>query len=161
MTCTSDGNTVSQSYPRPDDPAAQGWMEVTRIDANNFSINVGKSPTVNYTVLDATYNGQTGFMTMDIGDNDLRTAWKYTPEGAAYNPSTGVMTITIANHGFYVGDRVMFDVYSLVFTCAQDSNATDHPYPRLTDPYYNKWLAISNVTTNTFDVNVGLSLIHI
>ncbi|BCU95952.1 MAG: hypothetical protein CM15mV11_0270 [Caudoviricetes sp.] len=56
------------------------------------------------------------------------------------------MTITIANHGFYVGDRVMFDVYSLVFTCAQDSNATDHPYPRLTDPYYNKWLAISNVS---------------
>ena len=157
MTCTSDGNTVSQSYPRPDDPAAQGWMEVTRVDANNFSINVGKSPTVNYTVLDATYNGQTGFMTMDIGDNDLRTAWKYTPEGAAYNPSTGAMTITIANHGFYVGDRVMFDPYSLVFTCAQDSNATDHPYPRLTDPYYNKWLAISNVTTNTFDVNVGVS----
>ena len=157
MTCTSDGNTVSQSYPRPDDPAAQGWMEVTRIDANNFSINVGKSPTVNYTILDATYDGQTGFMTMNIGDNDLRTAWKYTPEGAAYNPSTGVMTITIANHGFYVGDRVMFDVYSLVFTCAQDSNATDHPYPRLTDPYYNKWLAISNVTTNTFDVNVGTS----
>ena len=157
MTCTSDGNTVSQSYPRPDDPAAQGWMEVTRIDANNFSINVGKSPTVNYTVTDGTYDGETGFLTMDIGDNDLRTGWKYTPEGAAYNPSTGVMTITIANHGFYIGDRVMFDVNSLVFTCGQDSNATDHPYPRITDPYYNKWIAISNVTTNTFDVNVGTS----
>ena len=90
-------------------------------------IGVGKSPTVNYTVTDGTYDGETGFLTMDIGDNDLRTGWKYTPEGAAYNPSTGVMTITIANHGFYVGDRVMFDVYSLVFTCAQDSNATDHP----------------------------------
>ena len=116
MTCTSDGNTVSQSYPRPDDPAGQGWMEVTRIDANNFSINVGKSPTVNYTVTDGTYDGETGFLTMDIGDNDLRTGWKYTPEGIAYNPSTGVMTITIANHGFYVGDRVMFGVNSLVFT---------------------------------------------
>ena len=157
MTCTSDGNTVSQSYPRPDDPAGQGWMEVTRIDANNFSINVGKSPTVNYTVTDGTYDGETGFLTMDIGDNDLRTGWKYTPEGIAYNPSTGVMTITIANHGFYVGDRVMFGVNSLVFTCAQDSNATDHAYPRITDPYYNKWIAIGNVTTNTFTVNVGTS----
>ena len=158
MTCTSDGNTVSQSYPRPDDPAGQGWMEVTRIDANSFSINVGKSPTVNYTVTDGTYDGETGFLTMDIGDNDLRTGWKYTPEsGTSYNPSSGVLTVTIANHGFYVGDRVMFGVNSLVFTCAQDSNATDHAYPRITDPFYNKWIAIGNVTTNTFTVNIGTS----
>ena len=42
-----------QQYYKPylsksKDPAAQGWQEVTRVDANNFTIDVGKSPIVNY-----------------------------------------------------------------------------------------------------------------
>ena len=36
----------------------------------------------------------------------------------------------------------------------QDSGATEHPYPRAKDPASRQILTISNVTTNTFDVQV-------
>ena len=45
----------------------------------------------------------------------------------------------------------------MTFKCSMDGNATEHSYPRSSDPVSNKWLAISNKTTNTFRVNVGTS----
>ena len=81
----------------------------------------------------------------------------HTPAFAAYNPTTGVVTITIDAHGFTAGERVKLDAGALTFTCAQDSNATNHAYPRTTDPTYGKWLPISNVTTTTFDIQIGPS----
>ena len=42
-------------------------------------------------------------------------------------------------------------------SCATDSNATDHPYPRGGDPAFDRWLKIDSKTTNTFTVNVGVS----
>ena len=38
-----------------------------------------------------------------------------------------------------------------------DNNATQHSYPRSTDPASGQTLAVSNPTTNTFTVNVGAS----
>ena len=76
MNCTSDGNTVNQSYPRPDDPAAQGWLEVTANTGTTFDVNVGKSPTVNYTATAGTYNADTGFLTMNIGQHNQTVAHK-------------------------------------------------------------------------------------
>ena len=34
-------------------------------------------------------------------------------------------------------------------TCDMDNNATDHSYPRKTDPGYDRWLEVSNKQTNT------------
>ena len=45
----------------------------------------------------------------------------------------------------------------LKFRCAKDNYTTDHTYPRATDPVSDKWLTISGVTTNTFDINVSKS----
>ena len=64
------------------------------------------------------------------------------------------MTITIANHGFANGNVVRIDDDALTFTCGQDSNATNHSYPRSSDPVSGMWIPISNVTQNTFDVQV-------
>ena len=36
-----------------------------------------------------------------------------------------------------------------------DNNATNHSYPRATDPSSGKWLEISGVSGNNFNVNVG------
>ena len=60
-------------------------------------------------------------------------------------------------HGFANKDRIKLTDASLVFTCALDGNQTDHAYPRSTDPYRGRWLAVSNVTDTTFNVNVGIS----
>ena len=180
MTCTCDGNVVSQSYPRDDDPANQGWLEVSKIDNDNFSVNVGTSPTVNFTATSADYNSNTGFLTMDIGDNDLRPGSKYTVESAAYNPTSGVMTVGIGNdqynvtdadysptsgdleiftssHNLKTGQKVKIANDGLTFRCSQDDYATDHPYPRATDPARNTALEVLHVTDESFTVNVGKS----
>ena len=83
------------------------------------------------------------------------------------------MTITIPNHGFMEDETIKIGTNSLVFTCLQDVNQTNHAYPRSGDPVNNKWIPIKNVTDDTFDVHVldnvpssnqtlhTLSLIHI
>ena len=77
--------------------------------------------------------------------------------GTTYNPATGDLTITSNSHGLVVGDLIRIDDGGITFTCAKDSNASTHPYPRSTDPASNKALTITAVTTNTFTVNVGTS----
>ena len=63
--------------------------------------------------------------------------------------ATGTGTTSFAN-----GDKIKFADNSLTFTCAQDNHGTEHTYPRASDPKSNKWLSISGVTTNTFEVQV-------
>ena len=88
----------------------------------------------------------------------------YTPTNASYTSSNGNFTITIPNHGFQNGDQVKLVDNSFTFTCTKDNDATLHTYPRPTDPAGSQsttnvtgYLTISNVTTNTFRVNVGAS----
>ena len=86
-----------------------------------------------------------------------------TVQGAEYSPITGIMTVTIANHEYSAGERIKFDTESLRFSCTTGPDIK--AYPRVNDYANNKWLPISNVTANTFEVQVlgpdGLSLIHI
>ena len=79
------------------------------------------------------------------------------PTNATYDGVTGISTITIANHGLVNGDAVILDTGSICFTCTKDGNNSTHCYPRATDPAANQYLSVSNVTTNTFQVNVGAS----
>ena len=55
-----------------------------------------------------------------------------------YNSSNGRITITTAsNHGFSAGDEIRIKKESLTFTCTLDNNATNHSYPRATDPIFD------------------------
>ena len=88
----------------------------------------------------------------------------FTPTGATYTASNGNFVVTLANHGFQIGDQVKFLDNSFTFTCSKDNNATEHTYPRATDPVGSAsttnvtgYVTIDNVTTNTFRVNVGAS----
>ena len=76
---------------------------------------------------------------------------------ATYDSSTGLLTITSVAHGLDDGDNVKIPVESIVFTCSQDSHATNHPYPRITDPAANKWLPVTRVDDDNIQVNVSPS----
>lgn len=76
---------------------------------------------------------------------------------ATYDSTTGLLSITSANHGIETGDNVQIPVNSIVFTCSQDSHATNHSYPRATDPAANRWLEATRVDDNTIEVNVSPS----
>jgi hypothetical protein len=83
---------------------------------------------------------------------------QYTATNAPYNPSTGIVTLTIAGHGFSNGDYIKISDNSLIYTCVLDGNTVSKSYPRPGYDYPSgRWLSISNVTLNTFDINIGPS----
>ena len=49
-------------------------------------------------------------------------------------------------------DYVKIADNAITFTCAQDNNATNHSYPRSTDPISNTWTKISVSDANTFSL---------
>ena len=83
---------------------------------------------------------------------------QHTATDAPYDAATGVVTLTVAGHGFSNGDYVKIDDGSLTYTCDLDGNTVQKAYPRAGYDYPSgRWLEISNVSTNTFDINVGSS----
>ena len=85
---------------------------------------------------------------------DNITETEHTIQGVDYNPNTGFMTIQLNAHKFVDTDKVYITGESVCLTCAKDNHLTKHYYPRATDPIYNSWVPIYNVTTNTFDIQV-------
>ena len=184
FTCDLDNDFSTHSYPRVSDPAGDEWLVISNVATNSFTVdvgtssntsahtfvsanangisrqdgtiqvNVGSTPLSSYTPTASTYNPVTGVLSLTIGNHNLLGGSDYTATGAAYNPTTGVMTLTVANHGFHLGDRVMIADDSLTFECDEDSRSTQHTYPRATDPASGSWLDVTNITANTFDVQV-------
>ena len=107
FTCTMDGNQSQKTYPRAStDYAAERSIPIVAVGAETITVDVGTA-----------------------GAN--RT---FTATDATYTPSTGVMELTVGQHGLGVGKGIVIVDNSLVFTCAQDGNATNHSYPRPSDP---------------------------
>ena len=105
---------------------------------------------------EAVYLGQQQFPSLVINGGTVGGV-KFSPTGATYNSATGVMELTIGSHSLVAGNQIYIQPHSLVFTCTKDGNATEHAYPRTTDPYYNDSIAITGVTGTTITVNVGAS----
>ena len=148
------------------DKAYNTSINITAVTNTTITLDVGiSSNTTAHTFVSANANSVVS------GGNHAHTFvpnTDLTPTDAAYNPTTGVMTLTIANNGLANGENVRIADSALTFTCAEDGNGSNHSYPRPTDPVSGKFLKVSNVQTNTFDVQVldttpstNLSLIHI
>ena len=119
----------------------------------------GIGVTATFTPVDAPYTSSTGIVTLTKNNHNLITSDSYTATtGTVYNPTTGVLTIKLTaspSPALANGQIVKFDINSLTFTCDKDSHATEHKYPRSTDPAGGKWLPISNVSGgDQFDINV-------
>ena len=105
-----------------------------------------------------TYTPSTGILRLTKSSHGLTAPTTDQAEsGTAYNPTTGILTIKATGHGFSTGDLVNIATESLVFTCAMDGNATNHAYPRLTDPISKQWKRITKVDNDTFTMDVGKS----
>ncbi len=106
-----------------------------------------------------TYTPTTGELVVDFGEaHGLSAAVILTTITASYIPTTGVLTLsTSTNHGLSNGDYIKIADESLTFNCSRDSQATNHKYPRISDPVSNKWLPVTVVDSDTFTVEVGVS----
>ena len=165
FTCLEDNNGSNHTYPRATDPISGHWIPVQNVTLNTYTVQVLDTvPSTNQTThafVSATTDGikqkrdrayDSSLEVIAVGNT------AHTVTGATYNPSTGVMQLTIAGHGFSNGDRVRLGNNSITFTCGLDSNATQHSYPRTSDPAGGgDWLAVSQVATDTFEINVGTS----
>ena len=156
MKCLMDGNSLNKNYPRSTDPISGKWIKVQNALTDTFDIFVGKSPLVKYTPgPGTTYDPNTGLVVLNIGPHNLVAEKKFTPiTGTTYNPSTGIMSVKHVNHGLIVGDQIRIAPGAVTFTCLEDSNATNHAYPRTSDPIANKVIEVLAVTNDTFDVQV-------
>ena len=181
FTCAKDSNNTNHAYPRFTDPASGKVFGVEATTADTITLNIGKSSdtsahtfvsgvanaivartkAASYTAeTGTTYTGSSGNLVLDVNTaHGLTAATALTADtGTGWIPSTGILTVvTSAAHGLTTGDYVKFDKESLTFTCDQDSNATNHAYPRATDPVFNKWKQVTVTNATTFTVFIGKS----
>ena len=130
-----DGNYATKKYPRVTDPVYGDTLPILYEGSR-------------HTITGASYTPTNGKMVLTAGR-------QYSPTNAAFNPSTGMLTLTVPNHGIPANDKVKIVDNSLTFTCSMDDHSSEHSYPRSTDPKSDDWITAVNVTTNTFDVQVG------
>ncbi len=166
FTCARDGHATKHAYPRASDPASGATLTATVGGDNKvLTVTVGASPLVFKSVVagagaEATsYDAKTGDLVLNVGSNHgfLAPTTLNAPTAVAYTPSTGVLRLTIAGHGCAVGDYIRIPDESITMTCARDNHATNHKYPRSTDPVSGVWVPIHQTSTNRIWVNIGKS----
>jgi len=128
FTCAFDNNQAQKTYPRPGiDPYAGRSIKITGVTDDSLTVNVGKS-----------------------GPNKY-----FDPTAATYNAATGDLTVTVGQHGLGVGRAVIIEDESMIFTCDQDGNATEHAYPAAGNPISGIATAINEVGVSTHTVTAA------
>ena len=80
----------------------------------------------------------------------------HTPTNVTYDAASGIVVFTINGHGFSNGDYIKIQNNSLVFSCVLDGNTAQKAYPRAGYDYPSgRWMEITNVTANQFEINIG------
>ena len=131
FTCSRDNHATQHTYPRSTDPISGVTTGITTTSTTSFSLNVGISTLVYADVSDARYDGLTGEMTLSIGSTAVGLVY-------ANNNIIGLAT------------------GSITMSCDKDGYATNHAYPRVTDPFHNK-TGTATTTADSITVNVGKS----
>ena len=107
---------------------------------------------------EAVAQGRAQFPSLNINGQSGSGGVDLTPSNVTYNHTSGLLTIdTTPNHGLSTGNRITIRPGSLTFTCTQDGGATEHSYPRASDPAWGSSLAVTVVDANTLTVNVGVA----
>ena len=127
--CSQDNYATDHTYPRTTDPIHDVEVGIVSTTTDTFTINVGITSRVKFNVTNATYDPNSGLVTMTTDTSHGQTT------------STAVGLVTNA----------------FVYTCDMDQNASEHAYPRTTDPAHDTSLYPTAVTSNTVTVNVGVS----
>tara|TARA_Y100001968_G_C19454156_1_gene770984 strand:+ start:2796 stop:18506 length:15711 start_codon:yes stop_codon:yes gene_type:complete len=183
FTCSRDNHLGGHTYPRTTDPA--GSSEVIGIGKTTDTtivINVGSgggggtggsvsaivSPNVHKFVeakAGAAFTGGDyehifvpGTENTDCIAIDYWAGTKVTPTNATYDADTGNLVLTVpSGHGITNVNSIGIATNSLTFTCTRDNHATEHTYPRHTDPIHNSSNVPVSVVGNEVTVFVGKS----
>jgi len=146
------GFVPSVSDPKDLNTATIGGVYV-RLDPNS---PIKRSPYVS----NCSCFGATGVGA--IIDGDVHAKWdntaQFTPTGATYNPSTGDLELTLGSgHGLTTGSSIQLAQASITFNCTKNGGASNHAYPRTTDPVFGKEIPIIATSNTTITINVGVA----
>ena len=123
------------------------------VSANGIGANATFTPT------DVSYTSHTGVLVLTKENHGLMTSDAHQAiTGTQYDATVGIMTVKLAatpSPALADGQLVKINDLGVKFTCDKDDHATNHDYPRESDPISGKWIPISNVTGgDTFEVTV-------
>ena len=167
FTCSKDSHGSNHPYPRSTDPASGKLLTVTAVSGTaTFTVNVGaSSPSDQYThtfvsgVANAIKKVNTRFNVLESQYNGGPNPKEVIFENNPLTLNVGEVALSLnVNHGLSGGNKIRIVDNSLIYTCTMDNRATEHSYPRSTDPASNVELQISTTGTKSFRVNVGPSL---
>ena len=127
--CSQDGYATDHTYPRTTDPIHNIEVGVVTSTTDTFTINVGITSRVKFNITNATYDANSGLATVT----------------------------TDTSHGLSTTTSVGLATNSLIYSCSMDQYATEHAYPRTTDPAHDTSLYPTSVTSNNVTLNVGVS----
>ena len=155
FTCDLDGGVTEHPAPKAHHPAYKTPVVIDSVTADSITMNIGAGTGGTHTFVRA----EVGAIDADAlyFPNPASYVKHYTPTTATYDPATGISVITIPGHDLTTNDYIEFAPYSFTYTCAQDSNATEHSYPRKGDSNYNQPMAITNVAGNDITVQLAQS----
>ena len=98
---------------------------------------------------------------MNVGSAGASGIYTFTSatSGAVISGGDYAHTFVSATSGalLIANESIGIATNSVIFTCSQDGNNSEHGYPRVGDPAHNVNLPIIEGTTNTINVNVGIS----
>ena len=156
FTCDADAHATNHSYPRATDPQSGQNIAITAVTGTTITVNVGiANPTGNAKSYPRAADPVSGrwLSVTNVTANTIEVnVLLGTP---STNSSVHTFVSATANGVEKANDSVSFADNSLTFTCLKDGNTVNKTYPRTSDPFYNEWLPISNVTQNSFDVFIG------
>ena len=127
--CSQDNYATDHTYPRTTDPIHNVEVGIVTSTIDTFTINVGITSRIKFNVTNATYDPNSGLVTMT----------------------------TDSSHGLSTTTAIGLATNGFVYTCDMDQNATEHAYPRTTDPAHDTALYPISVTSNNVALNVGVS----
>lgn len=155
--CTGGSGITTTIFPDPQ----QSYTIDSVPTSDTFVSFIGSAAGITHTYQSAIH---TFIRSKPNSVNVVGSSDEFTPSAASYTGETGNLVLTINGHGLTTSDSITIDDSSLIFTCTQDNNSTEHAYPRPTDPastsnsaLNNGVLSITSTTVNTLTVNVGLS----
>ena len=147
--------------------AAKYWdQDVAQIDGNRLPELDGhafvRELITDYIFKNVEYDNKQELVqqTLDISISEELT--NYTPDTAIFTPTTGTLFLNIGAHTLQVGDEILIQEESLTFT--YDGETDSYPRgagvfdsPTLKDSYFNRALKVTDTTSTSITVNIGIT----
>ena len=170
FTCSGSTGITTTIFPDPQ----QSYTVDTVAGVKEFSAVVGSSKGYPHFYNSAIHYFErardNAVTVINSQDGNPANGTKFNVVNAVYNGGPGTKTIhgiqlaegeivlTLDRaHNLQANDTIRISDNSIIFTCTMDNRATEHAYPRSTDPASGANLTVSFFSTTQIRVNVGAS----